>query len=108
MIDDGEKFHAVQTEELDLTSEVHKTAETKGLSGKENPMGLINTAHRLFKHFMKSHGGYSRDELQGWCNLFSFMFNPCNDIPGAKKDLLEMSVSTSKVIRYRNLMSKKP
>lgn len=83
MIDDGEKSHAVLTEELNLTSEVHETEETKGLSDKENPMGLINTAHSLFKHFMKSHGGYSRDELQGWCNLFSFMFNHRNDIPGA-------------------------
>lgn len=29
MIDDGEKSRAVLTEELNLTSEVHKTAEQK-------------------------------------------------------------------------------
>lgn len=108
MIDDGEKSHIVLVEELNLTREVHKTAETKGLSDKENPMGLINTVHRFFKRFMKSHGGYSRDELQDWCNLFSFVFNHHNNIPGAIKDLFEMAVSTHKVIRYRELMSKKP
>ena len=84
MSDDGEKSHAVLTEELNLTREVHKSAETKGLSDKENPMGMINTVHRFFKRFMKSHGGYSRDELQDWCNLFSFIFNHRNDIPGGR------------------------
>lgn len=108
MIDDGEKSHAVLVEELNLTREIHKTAETKGLSDKENPMGLINTVHRFFKRFMKSHGGYSRDELQDWCNLFFFVFNHRNDIPGAIKDMFEMAVSTHKVIRYRELMSKSP
>ena len=108
MIDDGEKSHVVLVEELSLTREIHKTAETKGLSDKENPMDLINTVHRFFKRFMKTHGGYSREELQDWCNLFSFVLNHHNDIPGAIKDLFEMAVSTRKVIRYRELMSKKP
>lgn len=36
----------------------------------------------------------SEDKLQNWCNLFSFVFNHHNNIPGAIKDLFEMAVST--------------
>ena len=46
---------------------------TKGLPDDKNPLDPINKVHRFFKRFMRSHGGYERDDIQDWCNLFSFI-----------------------------------
>ncbi len=108
MIDDGEKSHSVLEKTYGLTREIHYTRDTKGLPDSINPMDRINHAHAVFKRFMKAHGGFLREDLQDWCNLFCFIYNHKGNLSGMVKDFLQMAVSTHEVIRYRDSMGKKP
>ena len=108
MIDDGEKSHAVLCERLGVERESHPTSETKGLPDARNPLRPVNALHALFKFFMRSHGGYSREETQSWCDLFSFIFNHHGDRRSFVKDMILLMISTRKVMRYRETMRKKP
>ena len=62
--DDGERSHGVLIRNLNLSEEVYKTAYTLNLKDEDNPLNPINKIHALSKRFMKSHGGYNRDNLQ--------------------------------------------
>ena len=62
--DDGERSHGVLMRKLGLTEEFYKTAYTINLKDEDNPLDPINRLHALAKRFMKSHGGYNRDNLQ--------------------------------------------
>lgn len=107
LIHDGENSHASIVEALALESEVHPTSETKLLSDAENPLDPINDEHQAFKEFLHSHRGYDRSRLQGWCDLFAFIWNPPEEPAEKAKKLLETIVSTSKVIRYRTAFRRK-
>ena len=108
MIDDGEKSHAVLVERLGLKRESHPTPETKGLPDSRNPLKKVNDLHALFKLFMRSHGGYSRDDAQCWCDLFAFAVNHHGDRRSFVKDMILLAISTRKVMRYRETMKKNP
>lgn len=55
---------------LNLKSVVHKDDEHRRLEDRGNPMDAINKYHSLLKRLMRQHGGYRRDGLQDWMNLF--------------------------------------
>ena len=75
MIDDAEKAHQVLVDTYDLNRQSFPSYKTKGLKDKNNPLNAINTLHKFFKKFIAHHGSYDREEIQDWCNLFSFMYN---------------------------------
>ena len=64
---DGDNSHSPLVGKLQLTSEVHTTAETKGPEDKDNPLEPVSSMHPLMKRFMRQHGGYRREDLRtGW------------------------------------------
>ena len=107
LVHDGDNSHRGLIESLGLESEVHPTSETKGLGDNENPMDPINDVHDKLKRFLRSHGGYARRDLQGWLNLFWFIWSePRNRYEKAAR-LIKMAISANKIIRYRDLYGKK-
>lgn len=107
LIHDGDNSHSLLVSELGLGSEVHPTSETRGLPDSENPMDRINAVHSLFKAFLRSHGGFAREDLQGWCDLFWFIWSdPANRMEKAAR-FIEMAVSTKRRIKYRDVFRKK-
>lgn len=64
MIDDGERSHSLLVKELGVNRIVHPRKEKKGLEDSRNTMNPINTVHRMFKRFMKNHGGFKRTHIQ--------------------------------------------
>ena len=44
-------------------------------SEEENPLTLINKIHSHMKKFRRNHEGFSRDNIQDWMNLISFIIN---------------------------------
>lgn len=107
MIDDDENAHSLLASRYGLERETHPTKETKGLSDKDNPMDMVNRLHRFFKKYISHHGSYDRDEIQDWCNLFSFIWNHHGNVAKAVVDLLEIAISTKKIVKYRSVMGKK-
>ena len=82
MIDDGERSHSLLVTELNV--------------------------ERMFKRFMKNHGGFKRSRIQDWCNLFSFIWNHHGNLPMMVRDMLQLLISTHDVVRYRSAMAKNP
>lgn len=107
LVHDGDNSHSLLIERLCLKSEVHTTKETKGLPDAENPMDKVNDVHALLKRFLREHGGYERADLQGWCDLFWFVWSdPANRMEKVAR-FIEMAVSTRKRIKFREVFRKK-
>lgn len=100
-VHDGEKAHSIVIKVLGLIGEAHKSEETKGLDDKDNPMEPINEVHRELKKFLSRHGGYSRDDLQDWLNLFAFIFNTPGDKYQKAQIFIEMAIKMRIKLRYR-------
>lgn len=106
LIHDGERSHGILIRNLNLTSEVYSTEDTKKLDDKENPLNPINNIHALSKRFMKAHGGYDRDNLQDWMNLIWFILSkPVNRYEKIDK-FISLAINSPKRVKYRNAMSK--
>jgi len=89
------------------SEEIHKTSETKGLPDKKNPMDPVNRVHRLLELFLKRHGGYKREDLPGWLNLFAFWYNTRGTALEKAIKFIEIAVKKRKMLRYRTWGSKK-
>lgn len=106
LIHDGEHAHDLLVEELGLVSEVHTTAETKGLSDKENPLNRVNRKHALLTKFLESHSGFDRDKLQDYLNLFMFLMNPPGNKLNKVEILFEKAMETRATLRFRDFYAK--
>ena len=106
-MDDGEKSHASLCRKLNSERESHPGSTTKGLPDDRNPLDPVNKVHRFFKRFMRNHGGYKRDEVQDWCNLFSFIWNHHGKLPEMVYDVMQLVLNHKKILRYRELFAKK-
>ena len=94
-------------EKLNLTHEIYDSTELNKLPDEENPLDPINDIHSLTKRFMRSHGGFNRDNLQDWMNLISFILSAPKD-RYEKIDLsINMALNSPRVVKYRDVMSKK-
>lgn len=107
IIHDEEKSHSILVEKLNLISEVYSSTTIKTLRDQENPLEPINRIHRYLKRFFRKHGGYKRENLQYWLILFWFIMNEPDDKYDKVLKFIELSKTTSKTIRYRDVMSKK-
>ena len=56
---------------------------------------------------MKNHEGFSRENLQDWMNLISFIINDPENRYDKIKKILKMALSSPKKVKYRDVMSKK-
>lgn len=107
IVHDGDNSHIALIEALHLNSEEHPSIETKDLKDEENPMYPINHYHSLLKRFMRAHGGYNRDNLQDWLNLFWLITNKPNDKYDKALKFIELAISSPKRVKYRDVMSSK-
>jgi hypothetical protein len=102
VVHDGEKSHRRLIRELDLREQVFPSKETRGLADHDNPMDRINSVHRLLKRFLNVHGGFYRDDLQDYLNLFAFITNTPQDMNMKIEEFLKRSLETSILLRYRD------
>ena len=56
---------------------------------------------------MKTHSSYSREDLEGWTDLFAFICNEPENRYEKVDKFIRMAVSKRKIIRYRDLFAKK-
>lgn len=89
------------------SDEVHHVSETKGLPDRKNPMEPVNRVHRLLELFLKRHGGYKREDLPGWLNLFAYWYNTPGTAMEKAIKFIEIAVKKRKMLRYRAWGSKK-
>ena len=101
LIHDREKTHRRLVEHLDLTSTTYLAKELKGLPDKENPLDPVNHTHYMLKRFLNAHSGFSRDELDGYLNLYAFVHNPPCDPLEKVELLLNMAFDNPHSLRYR-------
>jgi len=107
IIHDQNYSHNVLFRDNKFKSITYKAENLKGVPDKANPLRPINYIHFLFKNFMKSHGGYKREDLDDWLNLFSFMVNPPFNAFKKIKIFIEMALKTKKILRFRKVFAKK-
>ena len=102
VVHDGDNSHKALVESLGLKEEIHTTAETKGIADDKNPMEPINEVHRYLAGFIGAHSGFSREELQGWLNLFCFYWNTCGSPFEKAQAFIELAVKKRTKLRYRD------
>lgn len=107
LIHDEERSHGILIRELDLESEVYATKVTKDLDDKNNPLYPINRIHGLSKRFMKSHGGYDRDNLQDWMNLIWFILSEPNNRYEKIDKFINLALNSQLRVKFRDAMKRK-
>lgn len=107
IIHDEEKSHSILIEKLNLKSIVYSSIDLKKLKDEDNPLEPINRIHFYLKKFIKVHGGYKREDLQDWLNLFWFIMNGPDDKYEKVLKFIDLSKKAPKKVRYRDVMSKK-
>lgn len=101
IVHDGDNSHKALVESLGLKEEIHTTKETKGLADDKNPMEPIDEVHRYLAGFIGAHSGFSREELQGWLNLFCFYWNAGGKAFEKAQAFIELAVKKRTRLRYR-------
>lgn len=101
LIHDKEKTHKKLVEKLNLKSVSYSSAELKGLADSENPLNTVNRIHCLLKMFLNAHSGFSRDDLQNYLNLYSFVINPPPDHLEKVEKIIKMVFENPKSLKYR-------
>lgn len=107
LIHDGEKSHGILIERLKLTNEVYPATEVKKLADKDNPLDPINRIHALTKRFIKSHGGYDRENLQDWMNLVWFILSKPNNRYEKIEKFIKMALISPQKVKFRDVMIRK-
>lgn len=107
VIHDGELAHRELIERKSLKSTICGSSEFKKAKDKDNPMDPINRIHRALKRYLRSHSGYSRDELQDWLNLFAFIWNEKGKKEKKAQIFIETAVKRRAILRYRDWKNKK-
>ena len=79
----------------------YSSSELKGLADSENPLNPVNRIHCLLKMFLNAHSGFSRDDLQSYLNLYSFVINPPYDHLEKVEEIIKMVFENPKSLKYR-------
>ena len=107
LIHDGESAHKKLIKELSLESVTYTSKRVKGLPDDENPMNPVNRTHAILKKFLNSHGGFDRDNIQGYLNFFALVTNPPADLLEKVELVIKMAFQNPKTLRYRELFGAK-
>lgn len=107
LVHDGNFSHNLLIEKLNLYSEVHPVKETRKLEGKNNPLYPVNNIHSLMKKFIERKDAFSRERLQDWCNLFSFIVNPPKNRYKKILIFIEKAIKHKKIMRFRDEFNQK-
>ena len=103
LIHDKERTHRKLIDELSLTSRAYASKDLKGLTDSENPLEPVNRVHSLLKIFLNAHSGFSRDDLQGYLDLYAFVINPPFEHLEKVEQIIESAFSNPKSLRYRSI-----
>jgi transposase-like protein len=101
LIHDKESAHKKLVKELGLKSISYASKDLKELMDKDNPLYPVNRAHAILKMFLNSHGGFMRDDLQGYLNLFSLVTNPPDEMLEKVELVINLAFQNPKTLRYR-------
>lgn len=101
LIHDKESAHKKLVEMLGLESIAYASKDLKGLLDKDNPLYPVNRTHAILKMFLNSHGGFKRDDIQSYLNLFALVTNPPNDMLAKVELVINMAFQNPKMLRYR-------
>lgn len=102
IIHDKEKAHRRLISELGLRSICYDSGDLKDLDDSENPLDPINRRCDEFKRLMRRHPGFSRDEIDGYLNLFAFIHNPPDDKYKKVEKLIERILKIPNSLKYRD------
>lgn len=102
LIHDKEKTHKKLVEKLGLKSISYSSAELKGLADSENPLDPVNRIHCLLKMFLNAHSGFSREDLQNYLDLYSFVINPPSDHLEKVEKIINLVFENPKSLKYRH------
>lgn len=101
LIHDKENTHKKLVEQLSLKSVCYSSKELKGLADSENPLEPVNRVHCMLKMFLNAHSGFSRSDLQGYLDLYSFVINEPKDHLEKVEKIIKMVFEKPKSLRYR-------
>ena len=101
LIHDKENTHKKLVEQLSLKSVCYSSKELKGLADIENPLEPENRVHCMLKVFLNAHSGFSRSDLQGYLDLYSFVINEPKDHLEKVEKIIKMVFEKPKSLRYR-------
>lgn len=107
LIHDDEHSHQILIKELNLREEFCKSKSQEFLSECENPLTPVNKIHSYIKKFMRNHEGFSRENIQDWMNLISFIINDPENRYDKLNKFLKIAITTPKRVKYRDIMAKK-
>lgn len=102
LLHDKEAAHKKLVKELALNSISHASKDLKGLLDSDNPLYPVNRAHAILKMFLNAHGGFKRDDLQGYLNLFALVTNPPNEMLEKVEIVVKSAFDNPKMLRYRD------
>lgn len=99
---DAEKiFTAKLVEKLSLKSVTYSSSDLKGLADSENLLDPVNRIHSLLKMFLNAHSGFSREDIQDYLNLYSFVINPPVDHLEKVEKIINLVFQNPKSLKYR-------
>lgn len=101
LIHDKENSHKKLLDELSLGSTTFSSKTLKGLPDNENPMNPVNRVHAILKGFLNVHGGFDRNYIQGYLNLFAFISNPPHDLLEKVDIIVNLGFQNPKLLRFR-------
>jgi len=101
LIHDKENTHKKLVEQLSLKSVCYSSKELRGLADSENPLEPVNRVHCMLKMFLNAHSGFSRSDLQGYLDLYSFVINEPKDHLEKVEKIIKMVFEKPKSLRYR-------
>ena len=101
LIHDGESAHKKLVEKLELKSIVYESKYLKSLPDNDNPLNPVNRVHSILKAFLNSHGGFDRQYIQDYLNLFAFVSNPPSNMLEKVEQVINLAFQNPKLLRYR-------
>lgn len=101
LIHDEEKSHKVLVSRLCLTDETYNSKETRLLPDKDNPLNPVNRKCDAVKKFLRAHSGFIREDLQGYLDVFSFIWNEDPNPYRKVEKLLTIAMCCRKTLTFR-------
>ena len=117
---DGKSLRGISRDKIAICTatdgkSLYIVAEWASKPSKSRTYGLLKDriapgstlVHALLKAFLRSHASFKRKDLQGWLNLFWFIWSDPPSRAEKVAKFIEMAVSERKRIKYRDVYGKK-
>lgn len=91
---------------MQLKSESYNSIWLKTKNDQENPLRPINHQCDLIRQFLNTHSGFSREDLQGYLNLYCFMNSGHKNKLEKVEELLLLALTKEVKLKYRDFFKK--